>query len=348
MIQVIPPLLDAVIIVEMHARRSYIRKTRYGVQLAFLALTLFMGYRFYQFVLHFRSPGHPFVERPSSVDSFLPISGLMSLKYFLFTGTVEPIHPAALVMFVAILAVSLLLKKGFCGWICPIGTLSQYLWMVGEKIFGRTSRMANYADVSVRSLKYVLMGLFLLFIGVLMTPNMMVLFFMTDYYVTADVRTMNVFTEMTTLTMAVLLVLSVFSLIYKNFWCRYLCPYGALLGLLSLTGPAKVLRNKEKCVHCNSCTRACPSYVDVEKKEVVNSPECFGCLTCVSSCPSPGALEVSIRTGQRRRALKPYLYPILLVLVFYLVIGAGMAAGKWRSQVPYEEYRRIIPEIYAK
>jgi len=332
----------------MATQRRYIRKIRYGVQFAFLALTLFIGYRFYQFVLHFKSQGYPFIERPSSVDAFLPISGLMSLKYFLFTGTVEPIHPAAFVMFVSIAAVSFLMKKGFCGWICPVGTLSEYFWMAGEKVFGKNVRMAAYTDTAVRSLKYVLMGLFLLFIGILMTPNMMVLFFMSDYYVTADVRTMNVFAEMTSWTMWVMLSLAVLSLLYKNFWCRYLCPYGALLGLLSGLGPLKIRRIEEKCVHCRSCSVHCPSLIDVEKKEVVNSPECFACMTCVSSCPSPEALNITVKAGSVRRTLKPYLYPLIFVLLFYFFIGIGMAAGKWHSQTPYDQYTRIIPELSGK
>jgi polyferredoxin len=220
--------------------------------------------------------------------------------------------------------------------------------MSGKRLFGRNLGMPAYADTALRSLKYVLMAVFLLLIGVAMNPNMMVLFFMTDYYVTADVRTMNVFTEMTTITFWVLITLGVSSLLYKNFWCRYLCPYGALLGLLSRFGPVKISRDETKCIHCRSCSRACPSLIDVEKKEVVQSPECFGCLTCVSSCPTPGALDVSIKTGKSRRPLKPFLYPIALVLFFSLIIGAGMAAGKWRSGIPYEEYKRIIPEIYKK
>jgi polyferredoxin len=336
------------IIKHMAAERAYLRRVRYGIQLAFLLFTLYIGYQFYHFVLHFRTTGHPFVERPSSVDAFLPISGLMSLKYFLTAGIIEPIHPAAFVMFVAILVVSLCMKKGFCGWICPVGTLSQYFWMAGRRLFGKHFRMAYYADTSLRSLKYVLMALFLLLIGVLMKPNMMVLFFMTDYYVTADVRTMNVFTEMTAITFWVLITLGVLSLFYRNFWCRYLCPYGALLGLLSRVSPVKIARNEEKCIHCRSCSKACPSLLDVEKKDVVNSPECFACLTCVSSCPSPGALDVSLKTGKNRLVFRPYLYPVILIVFFYLIIGAGMAAGKWRSQVPYEEYKRIIPEIYRK
>ncbi|HYA26379.1 MAG TPA: 4Fe-4S binding protein [Thermodesulfovibrionales bacterium] len=335
----------SIIIKNMDGQRTYIKKIRYTVQLAFLAFTLFIGYRFYQFVLFFKGLHHPLVDRPSSVDAFLPISGLMSLKYFLFTGTVEPIHPAAFVMFVTIVITSLLLKKGFCGWICPVGTIAQYFWMAGKKIFGKNFRMSDHADLAVRSLKYILMGLFLLLIGVIMTPNMMVLFFMSDYYITADIMTMNVFAQMSSLTMWVLIVLAALSLLYKNFWCRYLCPYGAHLGLLSGLGPMRISRTEEECLRCGSCTKSCPSLLNVEKKDVVSSPECCACMTCISSCPSPEALNITFKTGRTSRTFKPYLYPVFLILLFYILIGLGMVAGKWHSQISYEEYKRIIPSI---
>jgi polyferredoxin len=328
--------------------RKYIRKLRYAVQFAFLLLTLRIGYEFFHFILHFIEPGHPFVQRPTSVDAFLPISGLMSLKLFLFTGIIEPLHPAALIMFLAVLTVSILMKKGFCGWICPIGTLSQYFWMIGQKLFGRNFRIEKYTDGSLRSLKYVLMSLFLVMIGVVMPSNMMVLFFISDYYKTADVRTMNVFAQMSTITLCVLVSLGVLSLLYKNFWCRYLCPYGALLGLLSRVSPVKIKRNNDNCLHCRSCSKNCPSLIDVETKEEISSPECFACMTCVSHCPSRDTLDITIFNGSKRRAFKPYLYPLLLVLIFYAVIGIGMATGHWRSQIPYDEYQRIIPELFMK
>ncbi len=332
----------------MQFEKRYIRRLRYAVQFAFVLLSLQIGYSFYHFVLHFREQGHSFVQRPSSVDAFLPISGLMSLKFFLFTGIVEPFHPAALVIFAAVLVVSVLMKKGFCGWICPIGTVSQLFWMAGERMFGRNFRMEKYVDGSLRSMKYILMALFLIAIVVVMPPNLMTLFFISDYYKTADVRTMNVFTQMSALTLCVLSVLGALSLLYKNFWCRYLCPYGALLGLLSRLSPVKIRRDNQKCVHCRACSENCPSLLDVEKKQEVSSPECFGCMTCVSSCPSRGALDMTVGKGRKRRAFKPYLYPLILILIFYAVMGVGMAAGKWKSQIPYDEYKRIIPEIFAK
>jgi len=329
----------------MNLPRTHLRPLRYAVQAGFLLLTLFIGHQFYQFVRHFEAAGHPFVQRPPSADAFLPIGGLMAFKYFLLTGIVEPVHPSGFIMFAAILGVSLAVKKGFCGWICPIGTLSQYVWMAGEKVFGRNFSINGFTDISLRSIKYVLLGLFLFLIGIAMPPNMMALFFIGDYYKVVDVRMMKFFTEMTTLTMWVLIALGVLSLLNKNFWCRYLCPYGALLGLLSRFSPVKVRRNEEKCIHCHACTKHCPVQIDVESKAVVKSEECFGCMTCVSHCPSEGALDLTVSAGRKSRVLKAYLFPLLLIVLFYLVIGIGMATDNWHSKIPYEDYQQLVPEV---
>ncbi|HXY62480.1 MAG TPA: 4Fe-4S binding protein, partial [Nitrospirota bacterium] len=254
-------------------------------------------------------------------------------------------HPSGFILFVAILGVSLAMKKGFCGWLCPIGTISQYIWMAGERILGKNLKIGKTSDIILRSLKYILLSLFILLIGVAMAPNMMLLFFITDYYKIVDVRMMKFFTEMSTLTLWILVALVGLSLVYKNFWCRYLCPYGALLGLLSRFSPFKIRRNEEKCIHCHACTSHCPTLIDVEKQDVVKSEECFGCMTCVSRCPSAGALDLSIRTGKKVSIIRPFLYPVILVALFYLVIGIGMATGKWHSQIPHEEYQRLITDL---
>jgi len=329
----------------MENQKRYLRPLRYAVQAGFLLLTAYIGYKFYLFVQQFLTPGYPPVARPASVDAFLPIGGLMAFKYFLFTGIVDPVHPSGFIMFVAILGASLVVKKGFCGWICPIGTISQYTWMLGEKLLGRNFRIGRFTDISLRSMKYILLALFLLLIGVAMAPNMMVLFMITDYYKVVDVRMMKFFTDMSTLTMWILIVLVAFSFLYKNFWCRYLCPYGALLGLVSRMSPFKVRRNEEQCSHCHACTRHCPTLIDVERKDVVKSEECFGCLTCVSHCPSAGALELTYKVGGKNGILKPWVFPVILVALFYAVIGIGMMTGKWNSKIPYEEYQQLIPEV---
>jgi polyferredoxin len=175
-----------------------------------------------------------------------------------------------------------------------------------------------------------------------MAPNMMVLFFVSDYYKIADLKTMEFFTNMSPTAFWVLFGIGGLSLFYKNFWCRYLCPYGALLGLLSRVSPVKVRRNEKACTHCGACSSNCPSLIDVESQDVIGSAECFGCMTCVSRCRTKGAMEVTVKTGRKRRALRPVFYPVILLLLFYLVIGAGVLAGKWHSRIPVAEYARII------
>jgi polyferredoxin len=325
--------------------RKSIRYIRYAVQIWFLLVTLFVGWQFFQFVLHFEDPSYPFVQRPPSVDAFLPIGGLMAFKFFAVTGIVEPIHPSGLILFIAITGVSLFLKKGFCGWVCPVGTLSQYVWMIGEKVLGRNFRVEQYTDIGLRSIKYTLLALFFWVIVVAMGSNMILMFFGSDYYKLADVKMLKFFTDMSSLTFWVLVGLGLLSLLYKNFWCRYLCPYGALLGIISRWSPVKVRRNEEKCIHCHECTKHCPTLIDVEKKDVIKSGECFGCMTCVSRCPAPGALDMTVKAGKQVSILKPALYAVLLVALFYLIIGIGVLTGKWHSQLPYEEYQRLVPQV---
>lgn len=73
------------------------------------------------------------------------------------------IHPAGLFIFVAILVLSVALKKAFCSWLCPTGTLSESLWMPGNKLLGRNLQLTKWLDYPLRSLKYLLLLFFLCF-----------------------------------------------------------------------------------------------------------------------------------------------------------------------------------------
>jgi hypothetical protein len=54
---------------------------------------------------------------------------------------------------------------------------------------------------------------------------------------------------------------------------------------------------------------------------------------------------MTVKRGGAVSVLHPYLYPVLLAALFYLVVGIGVLAGKWHSQIPYEEYQRLIPRV---
>lgn len=319
--------------------RGYLRTLRHAFQWGLVALVLFGGWRFYLFAEHFTS-GTPYVKRPPLVDGFLPIGGLMSLKLWLAEGVFDPVHPSALVILGAALFMSLVLKKSFCGWVCPVGAVSEQAFRLGGRLFGRNFRVHKYLDYPLRSLKYLLLAFFLYAVVVRMPAPAIVGFLHTPYWKIADVKMLLFFTEMTVTTIVVLASLFVLSLFFKNFWCRYLCPYGALTGLLSALSPFKITRNEEACIHCHRCTEACPSLLPVEDKRRVRSPECTGCLTCVSRCPARGALDMAL---PGRIAVKPLIFAALVSAAFFGLIGMARITGHWHSAVAYEDYKALVP-----
>ena len=88
------------------------------------------------------------------------------------------------------------------------------------------------------------------------------------------------FTKIDAFALWTLIILVVFSVLIKNFWCRYLCPYGALLGFLSIFSPLKITRNEETCTDCEACTDACPHAIRVHTRLRVISDECTACGMC--------------------------------------------------------------------
>jgi len=332
----------------MARNRKSLRYLRYAVQAWFLGFCVYMGRAFYQFVMQFdpeAAYSGPPLTRPDSVDAFLPIGGFMGTKLLAITGHIELMHPAAVMSFIAIVGMSVVARKSFCGWVCPVGTISQYVWMVGEKIFGRNFRIPQMGDLGLRSIKYILVFTFVGFI-MIMPSYFLLLYMLDEYYMVVDVRMLNLFMDMSSLTATVLISLVVLSVFFKNFWCRYLCPYGALLGLVGKLSPFRVVRDESKCIHCHACTKHCPTLIEVESKAEVTSAECIGCMTCVSRCPKEGALEMGVKLGRNRIALKrPAIFAAAAVATLYLVIGLAMLGGVWKSQVPREEYSRMIPKV---
>lgn len=140
---------------------EYPLRIRRTVQTAFLLLNVWIGVRFYLWVRFFETDGQSvYVPRPAGVEGWLPIASLMNLKYWLLTGVVPAVHPAGLFLLIAFLTISIVFNKAFCSWLCPIGTLSEWLSQGGRELFGRNTRLPRWVDVPLRSLKYVLLALF--------------------------------------------------------------------------------------------------------------------------------------------------------------------------------------------
>uniref|UniRef100_C6E088 4Fe-4S ferredoxin iron-sulfur binding domain protein n=1 Tax=Geobacter sp. (strain M21) TaxID=443144 RepID=C6E088_GEOSM len=317
-----------------------VQQVRIAVQWGFLLFSLYLGVTFYRFVQHFRSGGAtPFVERPDGVEAFLPISALVSLKGWFVSGAINPVHPAALVIFLAVIAVSVLLKRSFCSWICPVSTITELCWKVGHKVFGRNFRVWLWLDWLLRPIKYLLVLFFLFSILVLMSPDSVASFILSDYNKTADVKMLDFFLNLSGLPLAFVTGFLLLSFFFRNPFCRFFCPYGALLAVLSRLAPAKVERMQSACISCGNCNKACPSHIEVMNAKRVCSEECIGCLRCVSSCPKPEALQVRLKGG---KVVPGMVFAALVVVIFVGGTLIGRVTGHWHSEIPQSDYQRLI------
>ncbi|MBI2520823.1 MAG: 4Fe-4S binding protein [Bdellovibrio sp.] len=330
------------LIIFLKDRRSILR-IRQAVQASFLTLTLFLGYQFWVFVRYFEveNAATSMPTRPSGVEAFLPIGGLTSLRYWFSTGEFHPYHPASLIIFLAVISVSILLRKSFCSWICPIGFLSERLYQPWAGIFRRNIELPFWADLPLRAIKYLLLGFFVWAIGLAMSEIALREFMHSDYWKMADVKMLHFFTSISNFALGMILVIAALSIPIRNFWCRFLCPYGALLGLAGLISPFTITRDNNSCTHCKKCTHYCPAYLPVEAKSRITSPECSSCLTCLSGCPKG---SITFSTRKKRFTLPPWAYLLILLVVFFGIIQTAKWAGNWNSSLDEHEFRQLIPK----
>ena len=313
------------------------------VQVFFIVLTLWMGIEFYLFVHQLEQGMVPALTRPPGVEAFLPISALISLKYWVLTGIYNTIHPSALVLLLIFILISVVLKKGFCSWICPFGWFSEMLAKVHIRIFDKQWKLPKWLDYPLRSLKYLLLFFFIWAVFVEMNQDTLKNFIYSPYNRVADIKMLHFFTHMSDTTFWTLLFLVGLSLAIPYFWCRYLCPYGALLGALSWLSIFKINRNRESCIDCEKCSQVCPATILVHKENTVISDECHSCLHCVDVCPVKDTLYFSVTNKKHRLPRRAYAWAIIGIFL----AGTTLARlfGVWDNTISDKEYLHHIQNI---
>lgn len=288
-------------------------------------------------------------------ESYCPFGGLQAISSYLVSNTLAcSMTSIQIAMGLALLLSIIIFSKLFCSYICPIGTFTEWLGKLGEKLKVRYT-VKGFADRALRILKYAL-----LFLTFYFTINSSELFCkkFDPYYAAFS----GFATDVVVLYAIIALVAVVLgSFFIRQAWCKYLCPLSAatntfanfilfaiLIGiylllvlvfklhigwiwpLAAITGLAflkeafmlkvevfpllKVTRNPDTCTLCRKCDNVCPMAIKVSESGRVNHIDCHLCGDCIVECPEKDVLRINRRNI---RWVPPVAVILLIAAAFW-------------------------------
>jgi len=210
--------------------------------------------------------------------------------YFLLNFT--PQKPIMLSIVALILVSTVFLRAAFCGWVCPIGTINDLLRLLGKSLgkiafikplnkayhkwLKNNQPLLSKVDKFARYFRYLLL-LWILQAAI---------------FSFASIKEPGKHGAFSIIYFVIgLLILGLFN---SRAWCKYGCPVGGLIGLVSKLSPTHVTRNIENCLNCKKCSKACPMGIDVAAIEHVNTLDCNTCLICIDACPVEDTLALKM------------------------------------------------------
>ena len=284
----------------------------------------------------------------TTIESYCPMGGLATFWSFVTEGQFTCVTGAVnLALFGALVLSAVLARKAFCGWVCPIGTLSEWARSLSLRLFGlRDDGRLRFeppaaADRGLRWLRLPVLAAVL--VGTAWAAELVFRGY-CPYYVLFGLSDHGVAGWQYGL-MAVIVV-SVF--LVPMAWCRYLCPLGGALWPFSRVGSLRITRNRESCTDCRTCSLACPQAIEIADAPEVRSGECTLCLDCLSACPAPGTLGLAacpVPRNDYRWTASGWQVPAILVVATVLgmsVAGALEVPSFEREYRPMADSARLV------
>ena len=272
----------------IHEKTFSLAKSRRIIQWTVVIGTLIIGLRHIM-------PGE--ASRGGSFDSFCAFGGIETLLPYLFSGhLLKSTNLLNFSVLIATLGVSLVAGRAFCGWLCPLGAMQDFITKWTRKLFGERRhirgkqsktilplRLPAVVDRPLRYAKYFVLGIILIASLYAAFPPL------REFCPVRAVFSL----KMTSLLWLALAVFLAGSILVERFWCKYFCPLGATLAIFNKISPVRLVTDH---THCNNCGR-CDIECSMDIQDVPNNltdTECIRCMECFETCARDDALGLKI------------------------------------------------------
>lgn len=273
-------------------------RIRYVIQVFFFILIALIAYNH---TLAEEGRGFAFLSS-ASLHTLCPFGGVASIYQYLTTGRlVKKVHESAFVLMYLSFFLAILFGPVLCGWVCPLGSIQEWFSKLGQKIFKKKfNRFIPYKfDKYLRFIRYGVLAwvIYITAISADLAFNEIDPYSALFHLWSSDLAVGG---------LIVLIITLISSLFVERPWCKYACPYGALLGITNLFSIFKIRRRSSTCIDCDLCNDACPMNIEVSKASVVRDHQCISCLKCTSeeACPVSDTVEFTSFRTQKKEAVK--------------------------------------------
>lgn len=242
-----------------------------------------------------------------------------------------------LLLLLAIFPITILFGRFFCGYLCSFGALGDFLWAVSNRIMKKPVIVSAKVDRILKYLKYVILLLIIVAVWTVALP--------VDY----TYNPWNIFGMYSSLkgwgTLAglfsvggmLLLLIMIGNFFVERFFCRYICPLGAIFAILSYFRLYRIKKPGDKCGACQLCTRKCSMGIPLKTMDMVHSGECIDCYRCVDVCPRENVTTTPVSS--------PMLVGTVAVMAITGLYYAGKIAAPKLSS--HKEYDTVSSEPVA-
>lgn len=279
------------------------------------------------------------------INWLLQLGPLTALATVLATGTLY----AGLAWTLVTVFITLFVGRFFCGFVCPVGTLNQGAGWLARRALNPAGRVEDNRHRRLQAFKYYLLALFLLLalMGSVQTGlvDPLPLLHRSVNLALAPLADPGVLSDKPRFYASAWLIGAVFlavvglNLVLPRFFCRFLCPLGALFGLLSRFTPWRLGKTSDKCGDCCLCEEYCEGAC--RPAGTIITGECVLCFNCLDRCPA-GRVTFAGKPSAAGAAPLPDLTRRGLILSG----GGGLLASWWGVgglTGPYHNPRLLRP-----
>ena len=191
-----------------------------------------------------------------------------------------------LVEFVAVMLLTIVMGRWFCGWICSFGAYNDLIYFISKKVFKSKFKVNEKVDSILKNVKYVVL-IFIIIVSWTMGSNILESTSPWDAF--GQITNLSTIFSSLLIGLILLVLITIGAFFVERFFCRYLCPLGAVFAIISRLGITKINKPKADCGKCRACTNNCSMGLKLYKVNGARGGDCINCLNCTEVCPRNNA-----------------------------------------------------------